>query len=717
VNIAPSLIPVASHGRWREGMERLLRPRSIAIFGASPRPGTASQIILKQILAGGFTGEIHLVGRTAGQVGAYTILADPADLPPGIDLAILTVPAEGLRDAVEACVDREIGSAVSFASGFAELGEAGRAHQAEIAAIAARGNLALLGPNTVGYYNFVDGLTVMMIDQKSPPPLPNDAGTGLAIVAQSGGIANHVAGSLRARSVPITYNMTTGNEAVLAVSDLIGHFLEDDRTTVVVAYAEQIASPDEFLALGALAKARGKAIVLLHPGRTASGQEAASSHTGSLAGNYAAMALAIERAGILLVETQEELIDLGELLYYFPKPRSGGLALVTTSGAICALSADYLEPRGLEMPGLSPRQTEALTDLLPSYLSPRNPLDLGTLPAWKPEMIGAGAKELLSEPTIGSIIVSLPLTEPDRMMAWLTSFAETQAAHPAPAIFVLAGEDCPLPPELHEHAAQNRIVIMRSNERAIRTLAAYHRHADNLFHNEPPVGVERYSGLPDLGSGTQAEWLGKKALAAIGIATPESDLATSVEEAISIADRIGYPVVMKAQAASLPHKSEVGGVLLSIGNAEALREAWAKLYANVRAARPDLHLDGILVEAMGARGLELVVGATRDPRWGPAVMVGLGGIWVEALQDVRLCSPSMTREEIVNELGRLKAAKLLNGFRGSPAVDIEAVASVVQSVGRLMLTEPDIMEIDINPLVAMPKGQGVIALDALIVCK
>lgn len=699
----------------RPGMEALLRPRSIAIFGMSSRPGTTGRIILKQILGGGFAGDIHLVGRSGGEAEGIPILTVPEELPEGIDLAILTVPAEGLHDAVQACVARKIGSAVSFASGFAELGEEGRRRQEEIAAVAARGNLALLGPNTVGYYNFVDGLTVMMIDQASPPPLPKDSGPAMAIVAQSGGIANHLAGSLRARSVPLSYIMTTGNEAVIDVSQLVDHFLDDDRTQVIAAYAEQIGAPQDFLALGAKAKARGKSVLLLHPGRTAKGQAAASTHTGSLAGNYAAMALAVEQAGILLVETMEELIDVAQLLLYFPQAPEGGLGLLTTSGALCALSADYLDSRELDMPALSDGTLDALRAMLPDYLSPKNPLDLGTLPAWKPEMIGAGAAQLLADPNIGSIIVSLPLTEADRMTAWLTSFAEAYRAAPKPTIFVLAGEDCPLPDALLQSAARDGIVLMRSNERAIRTLATYHRHAGDRRRPAPTVQSEKFASLPPLGSGTQAEWSSKAVVSAIGIPVPPGALAATPDEAVSIAERVGYPVVMKAQAASLAHKSEVGGVMLSLRDADAVRSAWDRLHANVAKGRPGLRLDGILVEAMGRQGLELVVGATRDAAWGAIIMVGLGGIWVEALQDVRLISPAMSRDRIVEELGRLKAARLLHGFRGAPPVDVEAVADAVQAVARLMTTEPAIKEIDINPLVALPVGEGVIALDALIV--
>jgi acetate---CoA ligase (ADP-forming) len=245
-------------------------------------------------------------------------------------------------------------------------------------------------------------------------------------------------------------------------------------------------------------------------------------------------------------------------------------------------------------------------------------------------------------------------------------------------------------------------------------LATYHRHARNARLSHPaPEG--KLPALPPIGPGTQPEWLGKKVLDAIGIPVPAGALATSRNDAVVIAEQVGYPVVMKVQAAALPHKSEVGGVLLSLRNADDVRGAWDRLHANVANALPDLRLDGVLVEAMGAGGVELVVGATRDPDWGPVVMMGLGGIWVEALKDVRLLSPDATLEEIVAELGKLKAAGLLQGFRGKPLADVDAVAAVVRLVGRLMLTDPDIMEIDINPLVALPMGQGVMALDALFV--
>jgi acyl-CoA synthetase (NDP forming) len=275
----------------------------------------------------------------------------------------------------------------------------------------------------------------------------------------------------------------------------------------------------------------------------------------------------------------------------------------------------------------------------------------------------------------------------------------------------------PLASAVLELAHRSGAIVMRSPERALRALARFTRFGRiQATAAAAPAAVQLpLTELPKLGHGTQAEWLSKQVLRKLGIKTPEGALATTPDEAAQIAAKIGYPVVMKAQAAKLAHKSEVGGVLLNIADEPALRAAWSQLYANVARADASMLLDGILVEAMGERGLELVVGASRDAQWGPILMVGLGGIWVEALGDVQLLPPNLPQAAIVEKLKKLKAAKLLTGFRGTPAVDLEAVAQVVATVGQLMLARPDITEVDVNPLVAYASGKGVIALDALVV--
>jgi acyl-CoA synthetase (NDP forming) len=701
----------------RMDINPIVRPRSVAIVGLSSKPGSAGHVLLGNLLRGGYEGEVHLVGRSGGVVDGRTVLTDVSALPEGIDLAILMVPSDAVLDTVKACVARRIRGAVCFASGFAEMGEGGRAQQREISEVAAAGGLTFLGPNTLGYYNYVDSFYVMMVEQVLPPRLDPKAGLAMAVVAQSGGIGAHIAGSLKAQGVPLSYMLTTGNEAQIGLAEMIEFFADDPHTGAIIVYAEQVRSAPDFLAAARHARARGKGVVVFHPGRSERSQAAAQSHTGALAGNHAAMQLMMDHAGVLMVNSLEEVVDLGQLMLRFPQAPTGGLGLVTASGAMCGIVQDYVEPLDLELPPLAEAQAEALREHLPVYTPPRNPLDLGTLIAWKPEIINLGVAAVLADPAVGCLMASLPMPGPEAALVWLKSFLAGAAQSTKPAIFVMHNDGVALAPAVVELAHRSGAIVMRSPERALRALARFTRFGRSqaaLATANAEAGPS-FSDLPKLGYGTQAEWLGKQVLRKLGIKTPEGALATTPDEAAQIATKIGYPVVMKAQAATLAHKSEVGGVLLNIANEPALRAAWQQLYANVARADATLVLDGILVEAMGERGLELVVGASRDAQWGPILMVGLGGIWVEALGDVQLLPPDLPQAAIVDKLRSLKAAKLLTGFRGAPAVDLEAVAQVVSTIGQLMLARLDITEVDVNPLVAYANGKGVIALDALVV--
>ncbi|KQV99343.1 acetate--CoA ligase family protein [Rhizobacter sp. Root1221] len=701
----------------REGLHPLFRPRSVAIIGMSGKPGSAGQVVLGNLVRGGFPGDVYLVGRSGGHIDGREVFTDVAQLPESLDLAILMLPAEAVLEALRGCVARRVRAAVCFASGFAEMGEAGRAQQREMAEVARAGGMTLMGPNTVGYFNYVDAFYVMMVELVLPPRLDPAAGPAVAVAAQSGGIGAHIAASLQARGVPISYMMTTGNEAQVGLAEMISFFADDPHTGAVVVYAEQIRSAPGFLAAARSARAKGKAVVLLHPGRSEQSQASAASHTGALAGNHAAMRLAVSHAGVLVADSLEEVIDLGQLLLRFPQAPTGGLGLVTASGALCGITQDYVEPLGLALPPLAPEQVEVLRSHLPAYTPPRNPLDLGTLAGWRPELIGLGTAAVLADPAVGSVVVSLPMPEPQASVRWLQSFLDGTADSSKPAIFVMQNEDVALDPAFIALARRSGTVVMRSPERALRALASLTRFGRDRAMAVVSSGqtAPASQALPVLGTGTQAEWVGKQVLRAMGIRTPEGALATTPGEAVRIADRIGYPVVMKAQAATLAHKSEVGGVLLGIRDEAAVHAAWQQLHDNVAAADAGLVLDGVLVEAMGDRGLELVVGATRDAQWGPILMVGLGGIWVEALGDVQLLAPDLSAAAIVERLHRLKAAKLLTGFRGTPPVDLDAVADVVAALGQFMLAHPHISEVDINPLVVYAAGKGVIALDALVV--
>ncbi len=698
-------------------VERLLRPRSVAIVGVSARPGSAGQVALKLLAVNGFAGDIHLVGRAGTILDGRECLASIDDLPERVDLAILALPATAVREAIEACVRRHVGAAVVFASGFAELGQEERSVQETVAAIARDGGLALIGPNCFGYTNYVDRFTVGFLPGGALPEYDRGAGPALAIISQSGGLMGHLRRAIEMRGVPVSYMISTGNEAGLQLADLLEYLIDDPSTHVIAIYAEHIRRPSEFLAAARKARASGKPIVMMHSGRGAMAQNAARSHTGALASDHGVMSVQTTNAGVALVETLEELIDVSELLTRFPAPTGGGVGIMTTSGAFCAIAHDYCETIGLAIPPLSASVEATLRPRMPAFVPPRNPLDIATQATQDPEIVRDGAIGLLSDPGIGSLVAALAGGSEASALQRLKMLIAAWEKHPKPMILVMFGETLPENPEFLKLARQHRIVLSHSAERALRAIARVTHYGRMLARSRIDMAMHAFTGMPELTQGPQPEWRGKQCLAAAGINVPEGALATSVDEAVAIAERIGFPVAIKAQAATLLHKTEAGGVILNLPDRDTLRTAWQQLIANVTRADPGLTLDGVLVERMAERGLEFVVGARRDPHWGAVLLVGLGGIWIEALGDVRLMPADLAPEAVMDEVRQLRGAALLRGFRGSAPVDVAAIAHTAALVGRIILTMPDLVEIDINPLGVYPAGKGAVALDALLVTK
>jgi acyl-CoA synthetase (NDP forming) len=693
--------------RGPKAVAKFLRPRSMAIVGISSRAGSAGQVILQSLKLNKFEGPIHLVGRSDEPIDGRPVLKSADELPEGVDLAVFTLPAAAVRDAMAACVRRKVGSAMVFAAGFAETGE--QELQDQIANEARNGGLAIVGPNCLGVTNNVDGMMLHMLFAREALRFSEGTKPGLAFVGQSGGMLGHFQRAADGRGVPLSYVISTGNEIGLESTDFI-EFLADDRaTSVIVVYTEQVRRPREFLAAIRRCRDAGKPVILMFPGRTAKSKQAAQSHTGALVGDYATMRTVVEDAGAIVVTTMDEMMDLAEILARFPKPPVKGLGIVTASGAFVGLSNDMAEDLGLEFPAVEPATLKLFEEILPPYGNYGNPLDVTA--GFTPISLPAAVKAMLDDPNIGMLFISFPINT----AVVVQRFNEGMAGSDKPKVLVVLGDTWQLGADVMEAVKQSPAVFSRSSDRMLRAIALYLRYGKLLARPRASAPAEPIKGVPKLGKGAQPEWLGKKVLAASGIRVPDGDLARTVDEAAAVAKRIGYPVVLKAQAAALAHKTEAGGVLLNLADEAALRAAWDKLMQNVKRAAPGVTLDGALVEKMSPKGLELMVGAKRDPGWGTVLLLGLGGIWVEALGDVQLLPGSAGEEQIVEALRKLRSAKLLDGVRGAPPADIEAVARAVMGIGRLMQTMPELTEIDVNPLMVHAKGQGATALDALIV--
>ncbi len=688
-----------------ESIARFLHPKSVAIVGMSARQGSPGQVILESLKLNEFAGPIYLIGRSTEPIDGRPVLQSADELPEGVDLAVFVLPAAAVRDAIAACVRRKVNSAIVFASGFAELG--GRDEQDAIAQMARDGGLAVVGPNCLGFTNNVDGFEVHLLFARPVGHFTADSKPGVAFIGQSGGLLGHFQRAAGARDLPVSYVVSIGNEAGLDTTDFIEFLAQDRATNCIAVYAEQILRPAAFLAACARARAAGKPIVMLHPGRSSKARAAAQSHTGSLTGDYATMRTHVERAGVLIVDTIDELMDASEVLTRFPVPPEKGPGILTASGAICAIVNDVADNLDFDIPALEPSTVTRLTELLPAFNTYRNPLDVTT--ACPPENMPAVTRALLDDPNVGMLLISAASGLPVHKMN------EGMMGSEKPVILVLLGDGSPLAPHIAEAVAVTRAVFSRSTDRSLRTVANYTRYGRALAAARNRVTHAPLTNLPPIGSGPQAEWFGKRILAAAGIRVPAGDVARTADEAVAIASRVGFPIALKAQAANLAHKTEAGGVMLNLADEAALRAGWDAMMRNVARAAPDVVLDGGLIERMSPRGLELMVGAKRDPAWGTVLLLGLGGIWVEAIGDVQLLPGDASEAEIVAALRRLRSAKLLDGFRGAPAADVAAVARTVTAIARLMVTVPDIVEIDVNPLMVHAEGEGVTALDALVV--
>jgi acetate---CoA ligase (ADP-forming) len=692
--------------RGPKAVARFLRPRSVAIVGISSRAGSAGQVILQSLKLNKFGGDIHLVGRTSESIDGRPVLKSPDELPEGVDLAVFTLPAAGVRAAVEACARRGVGSALIFAAGFAEVGD--QATQDAVTVTARAGGLAVVGPNCLGVTNNVDGIWLHMLYAREAR---RGVEGGVAFVGQSGGLLGHFQRAADGRGLPLTYVISTGNEAGLESTDFL-EFLTDDRSTRVIAiYCEQIRRPQDFLAACRRARAASKPIVLMQAGRGTKARKAAQSHTGALIGDFATIRTQVEDAGAVVVHSMDEMMDLVELLVRYPVPPTKGPGILTASGAYVALTNDFADEAGLELPALDAATLKKVRDVLPAYGNYGNPLDVTA--GFSPDALHIAVKALIDDPNVGMLFISFPIS----YAAVAAAFNKGMADSPKPKVMVALGDTWPLAPDIMQAINESPAVFSRSSDRMLRAITLYTRYGRSLARTRVPADPAPVAGMPRLGKGTQPEWLSKKILAAAGIRVPDGELARAPDDAVAIATRVGYPVALKAQAAALPHKTEAGGVMLNLGDEAALRAAWETTQQNVERAAPGVTLDGCLVETMSPKGLELMVGAKRDPAWGTVLLVGLGGIWVEALGDVQVVPVDADKTQIVEALHKLRAAKLLTGFRGAPPVDVEAVTKAVLAIGRLMRTTPGIVEIDVNPLMVHAKGQGVTALDALIVAE
>lgn len=694
-----------------KALDRLIRPRSIAVVGASAERRSIASVVLANLKAFRFFGDLHLVSRTRQEIDGTPCVAQISELPTGVDVAVLCIPQSGVIAALESCVERGIGAAVVFASGYAEAGEAGRRAQEELAAFARAAGLSLVGPNCMGLCNLVDRAPLSFTEFA---PNVGEGECAVAVIAQSGAMMGSITTSFQARNVAVTYAFSTGNEAVLGVCDFLDFVLGDPHTRVIAIFVEKLRDAQRFLSLAEQARMAGKRIVLLHTGRSWRARASAATHTGAIAGDHAVMEVMVRERGVVLVSSFEELFDVSVvLLRYAAPPECPGIAIVTNSGAFGGFALDYCDELGLPIAQTSEATREKLRTVLPPYVGIENFVDLGTAGRGAPTVYGDSCRMLLDDDRVGQLLIAMVAGSPASQLSKANSILPQLSSESKRVAFALLGDESPLDPEFVSLVRQSHVPFFRSGERAMRALAALTAHDPFTARRQrPPPGEAGLHPIPPLTPGPLSEHAAKELLRAIGVATPPGRLTRSPGEARGVAAEVGYPVALKAQAANLTHKSDFGFVEAPIGDAQGLEAAWQAMEARL-ARRAIGRLDGFLVEAFVPHDLELVVGARRDPDWGPIVVFGMGGLWVEAFHDVRLLPADATPSRIITEMERLRAAPLFRGERNATPVDLAAFAVLVTRIGAFIVGHPEIRELDLNPVVPTPTG--FVALDALIV--
>ena len=519
----PSLIDLELKQATRAQLDRLLRPRSIALVGASSTRGSLGDCVLNNLEEAGYPGELHLVNPKRPTIRERTCLGSIEELPVGVDCAVLAIPGPAVVESVRACAARQVGSAIVFSAGFAEAGEAGRSAQGELQNIAREHGMIVEGPNCLGMVNYVDGIPLTFV---VTPPQEREDAPGVAIVSQSGALAAVIAVNMRHHGIPLTYSVSTGNEAATGVEDFIEHLICDRTTRVFALVVEQFRQPKRFLDLVRRANEADQLIVLLHPGRSGKARSSAATHTGAMAGDYEVMHTLVTHAGVIHVDSMEELVDVAQILVRCLELPSGGAAVFTESGAFKALALDLCDRVGLELPDLSPQAREALKEALPAFIPPSNPLDLTAQGLVDPDLYRRTLPPVLNDERFGSVLLGIILTDPKTTQLKLPPIVDAiRSLSPRkPMVFAALDEGAPFDfPELAKLRKMG-VACFPSPERAIRALADVTSFALRRTARDRALLADAVTTHPM--EGVLPEWESKNILVQLGVAVPQGGAGT-----------------------------------------------------------------------------------------------------------------------------------------------------------------------------------------------
>ncbi|MGN9814659.1 acetate--CoA ligase family protein [Streptomyces sp. SD11] len=693
-------------------LDRFFRPESVAVVGASDAEGRPNTGITRQLLAWSerVGARLHPVHPARESVFGLPCVPSVAELPDQVDLAVLLVSDP--LPVIEQLGETKVRFAVAFASGFAETGAVGAAAQARLAGAVQRSGLRsglrLLGPNTN-----LNAFEKFRTDLDGP---------AIALITQSGHQGRPVF-TLQELGIRVSHWAPTGNEADLESADFISYFSEQPEVGAIACYVEGLKDGRSFLLAADRAARRGVPVVAVKVGRTETGVRTAASHTGKLTGADAVVDAAMRQYGVVRVDGLDELQDTAALLARARPPSADGVAVYSISGGTGAHFSDLATAAGLRLPPLSPAKQAELHQWIPEYLDVTNPIDNGGHPVgdWRGRKI---IDAILADPAVGVLIC--PITGPfppmsDKLAQDLVDAAEETDK----LVCVVWGSPVGTEPAYRETLlGSSRVATFRTFANCITAVRAHLEHARFTASYRSPFDEAPRTPSPScrkaqalMRPGSRlSEHAAKQLLRAYGIRVPREQLVTSAAASVRAAGLVGYPVVMKASGARLAHKTELGLVKIGLTSASQVRDAYRELTDIAR--YEDVSLDGVLVCQMVEPGVEMVVGVTHDDLFGPTVTVGLGGVLVEVLRDTAVRVPPFGEDQARSMLDELRGRALLDGVRGRPPADLDALVEVILRVQRMALElDTELSELDINPLMVLPRGQGAVALDALASCR
>lgn len=701
------------------GVEALLAPRNVVLVGASDRPGHWSGRVWLNLRRFGFAGNVYPVNPNRSEIWGARCYPDVANLPEAPDHLAIFIPAETTLRTLEEAAARGARGATLFAAGFGEGGDAeGRARGQRLKDTLARTGIAAAGPNCMGVASGRSKLVTLAdetLEELAPGPV--------AVVTQSGMLCGTFSRALNDRGLRVAYLLSCGNQTGLTFSDYIAFLADDPDLRVILCYIESVVDAPRFLAAARKARDSGKRVVVVKIGGSDAARAAALAHTGSLAGSVEAFDTFARDAGIIRVDSLDEMIEVAELLARAPAPRGPRIAVMTNSGALKSITTEAMSAYGIEVAKLAPDTEGKLRAVLGDDPDIGNPLDTRrTLPTDK--YMGC-IETLCAAPEIDLLLLAEELPREAGIARKVANFTALEnwigrAGKPVAMFSPITFRETDYMIGLRDALAH--VPVMRDVGKTFRAIAALTRAGRG---EGQPVAVARPAPPPLAadyrrraaaltGPAALSEVESKALLAAYGIPLPPEEVASTAEEAVSAAARIGFPVVLKAVSAEVPHKSDAGLVVLNLTDAEEVRAAAERL--RPRCGELGAPFQGVLVARQMRGGLEAVLGIHRDPEMGPVVMVGMGGVWLELFKDVAFAPPGLSRERALEAIAGTRMWRLLGGYRGVRAGDVNALADAMVALGRIALDLGDVIEaVDVNPLLVME--EGVCALDGLVVLK